>query len=1278
MHIKQVTIQGFRSYKDQGPVEPFSKKHNVVVGKNGSGKSNFFKAIQFVLGDESEFGRLGADLRQGLLHEGTGSRVHTAFVEIEFDNSDSRIPVDSEEVILRRTVSAKQDQYQLNGKSSTKQDVANLLETAGFSKSNPYYIVKQGKVNELSTSAPEKRLALLYEVAGTKVYDERRKESQEAMKETGEKSEQIHKAIGNIEERLKTLEEEKEDLKKYQHLDKKRRMLEHTVFSKDLEQAREKVIELEEKRENKDAALKGLRKEMRDYGDEIQKFEKALREAKSKVTQHEEEKQQVIQELEEHHHRQTQLELAIKDAEGDDEHAKNSKVQMERELKSVRNEIEKTQLELDQLTPTYDAAVAEEEEASREVSRLKQRRAALFDKQSRGDRFKSKDERDKFLNNELRRIAGTMGEKQNTTKAAQKKLEDDKKRIKDLEKTVATLEQTVITSSDQQRQDQKLFYEEQLLKDGVASTQKELWRKENSMRETLRMKTDELAKRESDLRSVMGKSVIRGVDSVLKVINDWTKDPSKKQYVEGYRGMLIENVKCEEQVYTAVDTVAQNKLFNHVVTTDAVATKILDEVNRRGLGGDVTFLPLNRLTGKEPNWPDFGTAEVIPLIDKIKFKEDVAPAVNHVFGKTLVCRLLEAASEVSKQFKLDCVTPDGDTVSRRGIMFGGYVNRRESRMLIQKHITEIKADIQTQEEALGQVEAEIQQVEDELQKLNNSMSAKETKLQRVRILNEKSKASHTARKEELRTLLNGIEPREKLVQTALADIASLEEQKASFEKERGTELTSVLSQEEQQEVTDIDRQMRDLNKKVKALFDARRKLEVKRSNLQSLLQDNLTRRRDEIQSNMQESSSEDVGLKLLSLRRECDKVIEAVDKLRQRQTELDQELDRWIEDRRVRADKVERIRTKEREMQERIISDSKDLDKIISRLVLVQKEKDDCLHKIRELVALPAGLDNTEYMQKSLKQLGHDLDRVNAELKKFGHVNQRALDQYITYSEQRAKLLARRDELDRGAKSIVELMQNLEQQKFEAIMLTFQQVTRNFEIVFKELVPQGRGNLTLLRGSEESSIEDTRPTMEELDRFTGVGVKVTFTGGVGEMKDMHQLSGGQKTLVALATIFSIQRCDPAPFYLFDEVDQALDPDHRKSVGRMIERLSQNAQFISTTFRSELLDHADKFYGVKYDPVTKISRIDVIKKKDAQDFIDDDDSQAEPRELEESSSTAYTASAANNSQYSGGTRGTTSSRASKAASMPDPDVDEMDVDGGGAAAEDEGDDIEMEA
>lgn len=114
------------------------------MGRNGSGKSNFFYAIQFVLSDE--YAHMRPEQRQALLHEGTGPRALSAYVEIIFDNTDGRLPVDSEEVAIRRVIGAKKDQYFLNKKMVTRTDVMNLLESAGFSRSNPYYIVKQGKV----------------------------------------------------------------------------------------------------------------------------------------------------------------------------------------------------------------------------------------------------------------------------------------------------------------------------------------------------------------------------------------------------------------------------------------------------------------------------------------------------------------------------------------------------------------------------------------------------------------------------------------------------------------------------------------------------------------------------------------------------------------------------------------------------------------------------------------------------------------------------------------------------------------------------------------------------------------------------------------------------------------------------------------------------------------------------------------------------------------------------------------------------------------------------
>jgi structural maintenance of chromosome 3 (chondroitin sulfate proteoglycan 6) len=125
---------------------------------------------------------LRPEQRQALLHEGTGPRVISAYVEIIFDNTDNRLPIDKKEVSLRRVIGSKKDQYFLSKKMVTKADVVNLLESAGFSRSNPYYIVKQGKINQMATAPDSHRLKLLREVAGTRVYDERKAESETIMK----------------------------------------------------------------------------------------------------------------------------------------------------------------------------------------------------------------------------------------------------------------------------------------------------------------------------------------------------------------------------------------------------------------------------------------------------------------------------------------------------------------------------------------------------------------------------------------------------------------------------------------------------------------------------------------------------------------------------------------------------------------------------------------------------------------------------------------------------------------------------------------------------------------------------------------------------------------------------------------------------------------------------------------------------------------------------------------------------------------------------------------
>lgn len=281
MYIKQVIIQGFKSYREQTVVEPFDPRHNVVVGRNGSGKSNFFYAIQFVLSDE--FSHLRPEQRQALLHEGTGPRVISAHVEIIFDNSDGRLPIDKEEVYLRRVIGSKKDQYFLNKRIVTRNDVMNLLESAGFSRSNPYYIVKQGKINQMATAPDSQRLKLLREVAGTRVYDDRREESKFILKETEGKLEKIQDFLRTIEERLKTLEEEKEELKEYQCWDKQRRCLEYTIHERELKENKRKLEELEKSRANSGAEQARLCAEAKTAQEMVRAATKRLKEAKKEV-----------------------------------------------------------------------------------------------------------------------------------------------------------------------------------------------------------------------------------------------------------------------------------------------------------------------------------------------------------------------------------------------------------------------------------------------------------------------------------------------------------------------------------------------------------------------------------------------------------------------------------------------------------------------------------------------------------------------------------------------------------------------------------------------------------------------------------------------------------------------------------------------------------------------------------------------------------------------------------------------------------------------------------
>uniref|UniRef100_A0A452E7U3 Chondroitin sulfate proteoglycan 6 n=1 Tax=Capra hircus TaxID=9925 RepID=A0A452E7U3_CAPHI len=1156
MYIKQVIIQGFRSYRDQTIVDPFSSKHNVI------GKFVFmFLAIQFVLSDE--FSHLRPEQRLALLHEGTGPRVISAFVEIIFDNSDNR-----------------------------KNDVMNLLESAGFSRSNPYYIVKQGKINQMATAPDSQRLKLLREVAGTRVYDERKEESISLMKETEGKREKINELLKYIEERLHTLEEEKEELAQYQKWDKMRRALEYTIYNQELNETRAKLDELSAKRETSGEKSRQLRDAQQDARDKMEDIERQVRELKTKISAMKEEKEQLSAERQEQIKQRTKLELKAKDLQ--DELAGNSeqRKRLLKERQKLLEKIEEKQKELAETEPKFNSVKEKEERGIARLAQATQERTDLYAKQGRGSQFTSKEERDKWIKKELKSLDQAINDKKRQIAAIHKDLEDtEANKEKNLEQ-YNKLDQDLNEVKARVEELDRKYYEVKNKKDELQSERNYLWREENAEQQALAAKREDLEKKQQLLRAATGKAILNGIDSINKVLDHFRRKGINQHVQNGYHGIVMNNFECEPAFYTCVEVTAGNRLFYHIVDSDEVSTKILMEFNKMNLPGEVTFLPLNKLDVRDTAYPE--TNDAIPMISKLRYNPRFDKAFKHVFGKTLICRSMEVSTQLARAFTMDCITLEGDQVSHRGALTGGYYDTRKSRLELQK-------DVRKAEEELGELEAKLNEnLRRNIENIFLSCVALMNQMQQIETQQRKFKASRDSILSEMKMLKEKRQqsektfmPKQRSLQSLEASLHAMESTRESLKAELGTDLLSQLSLEDQKRVDALNDEIRQLQQENRQLLNERIKLEGIITRVETYLNENLRKRLDQVEQELNELRETEGGTVLTATTSELEAINKRVKDTMARSEDLDNSIDKTEAGIKELQKSMERWKNMEKEHMDAINHDTKELEKMTNRQGMLLKKKEECMKKIRELGSLPQEAFE-KYQTLSLKQLFRKLEQCNTELKKYSHVNKKALDQFVNFSEQKEKLIKRQEELDRGYKSIMELMNVLELRKYEAIQLTFKQVSKNFSEVFQKLVPGGKATLVMKKGDVEGSQSQdegegsgesergsgSQSSVPSVDQFTGVGIRVSFTGKQGEMREMQQLSGGQKSLVALALIFAIQKCDPAPFYLFDEIDQALDAQHRKAVSDMIMELAVHAQFITTTFRPELLESADKFYVIK--------------------------------------------------------------------------------------------------
>ena len=907
-------------------------------------------------------------------------------------------------------------------------------------------------------------------------------------------------------------------------------------------------------------------------------------------------------------------------------------------LQRVEEEIVRKENELSQLSPNLSDWQIRQEALQNVLETEEAERAALIAKQGRFSQFKSAPERDAWIQTQLETLSGSCNLRGQQIEEAEKDLNETRGQVDQFTRDFDEMEESARTASDRRDELDAAVVEARKARDVATDTRKELWRAEGKLQSALTSISEQVTAAERSLAGVVDRVTWQGLESIRRFCSQNQK--------EGVLGPVYELFSVQDSIFRpAVEAIAGSTLFNVVVADDAVASNLLEILNREK-GGRVTLIPLNRIrssggadeddfdddTNDHQNIPADLPKNCIKLIDKISFAPEYENLFESIFGKAVLVPGLDR--DLLAQIRsrgLTAITIDGDRADRRGTLFGGSVDTRKSRLEIAARLATWRQKEFQHSSLLSDLSSRLLSADQHVTRTVSALVALEQ--QRSLAAPERILATLNARRKELDSARKTLLRRQETRDTLFNEVSLLQREISALQAEVGQPLTRA-SESERFRLAALSDQIAQHRRELDEISHSRDEVSARVVQLESLLSENLRKRRLDLltrlvslaprgddQANMQDQL-ESVQQALL----EAQSRIDAALKLRDQSNASISSLTAALEKSRASLEEIQRQQTLK----------GSHLEKFMSRRALLLQRREECSKRIRELGVI-AGDPEMESVESRLRDLSTPAllaaladctatIKTNFSTSTRPPPNRKAAELHTAFSRQAASLQARHSELSTSAQSITEFIAVLDQRRDEAIMRTFEQVKENFAKVFERLCPSGYAKLVLARG------EDAAPVLEPGNKrsksknintpaptpFVGIGIKASFASkSADEGLLIGQLSGGQKSLLALALIFAIQLVDPAPFYLFDEIDANLDAAARTAVAGLIHDLAEPeragalggenaraappAQFITTTFRPEMLKHADSFFGVSF--AGRVSRVDPITPEQALQFIE---------------------------------------------------------------------------
>ncbi len=1175
--LRKLELQGFKSFADSATFL-YPTGITAVVGPNGSGKSNIADAIRWVLGEQrltSIRGRTGEDM----IFAGSPKRSRSGMARaaITFDNSDGWLPVDFAEVTVeRRTYRDGTSDYILNGSKVRLMDLRDVLDLAGLGR-DAYLVIGQGLVDQVLSLRPQERLALFEQAAGITPYRTRREDAVGRLDETRSNLQRVYDIVGEIEPRLRRLERQAARAEEHSRLDKELGSMLRVWYGyrwekalSNLEQSRHRVAYREDK------AL-DLLQQVDDLETQIASHRRRINERRGRLaTVHRESSIQHDEagtrqrELAVARERQRQLQERIEESEA-------NLVPLRSALASERQELAALREQLDEAEAQLRRARTELSEAEEDYESLARRRHGVLRGQSEAQ--------SKALETRHR-----LADRQSRLAQAEEQVVELGRQIADLESALA---EGTARRRDQQREveaarralenaETDLIRAREAEADGARRLQ-ETEDEAASVQQSLNAQEAELQRLTARLEALdrlhaEGAGMYAGVRNALQA--------AERGELSGLPGPVSALLRVPSRFERAVEAALGSQLQNIVAETWADAQSAVDWLKRQR-AGRATFLPLDTLR-PSPILELPETSGVIGVASElVDYDLAYRPAVLLLLGRTAIVGALDAARQLHRELHggFRIVTLDGEIVRSSGSVTGGesrqsqgpglLTRERERRELrrrvaglkttvsgLEEELQELRRRVSSQTELQDKLVAERQEAEAAVRERDRAVEETVRILERLIQEMQWREERIDATRQERERLKEARERLQAAKMEAGRTLAELEETLAALESEiemlsddelartladRRTRV-AVLAQEHESLRVLLESREREIER-------LRRQIDGQEHRIRSLkgeltgLGDSL----DTLAAAYEEARSEADGLaaqippleaELAELESDLEKLERQEQTLRRVLREAEQRLSQAEVDAGRREDQLQNLRREIEETLDIVISNLPETISTQQPLPL-----DDIVCPLPSVADLPQGFDG-------------QIRDLRTQLRRLEPVNPAAKAEYAELAERHHFLREQMDDLERASAHLREIIHELDDMMDTMFSTTFRSIASEFSRVFELLFSGGNAELELAQ-----------------DDGNHVGVEISARPPGKRTSGLSMLSGGERSLTAVALIFSVMRVSPTPFCVLDEVDAMLDEANVGRFRRMLQELARETQFIIITHNRGTVEVADTIYGV---------------------------------------------------------------------------------------------------